>query len=69
MCVCAYHCGTTVVHNTAQNSPDNFPFYPADNRHCSHDVYWREGYYFQTVANLLKTSHELVYKKTTSYIS
>jgi len=32
---------TTVVHNTAQNSSDNFPSYPPDNHHCSDDVYWR----------------------------
>jgi len=37
MCV---HC---TVHNIAQNRPDNFPSYPPDNRHCSDDVYLREG--------------------------
>ena len=30
-----------VIHNTAQNSSDNFPSYPPDNHHCSDDVYWR----------------------------
>jgi len=25
------------------NRPDNFPSYPPDNQHCSHDVYLREG--------------------------
>ena len=34
---------TTVAHNIAQNRPDNFPSYPPDNRHCSDDVYMREG--------------------------
>jgi len=32
---------TTVVHNTAQNSSDNFPSYPLDNHHCSDYVCWR----------------------------
>jgi len=27
--------GTTVVHNTAQNSPDNLPSHPLDSHHCS----------------------------------
>jgi len=40
--VCISLC-TTVIHNTAQNSSDNFPFYPPDNYHCLDDVYWREG--------------------------
>jgi len=35
----------TVVHNTAQNSSDNFPSCPPDNHHCSDDVYWRAGDY------------------------
>jgi len=41
MCV---HCAlcTIVAHNIAQNRPDNFPSYPADNHHCSDDVYLRE---------------------------
>ena len=34
---------TTVVHNTAQNSSDNFPSYSIDNYHSSDDVYWRGG--------------------------
>jgi len=34
---------TTVVHNTAHNSSDNFPSYPPDNHHSSDDVYWRGG--------------------------
>jgi len=33
---------TIVVHNTAQNRPDNFPSYPPDNHQCSDDVYLRE---------------------------
>ena len=32
-----------VAHSIAQNKPDNFPSYPPDNRHCSDDVYLREG--------------------------
>ena len=38
MCVCVSLC-TTVVHNTAQNSSDNFP-YPPDNHDSSDDVSW-----------------------------
>ena len=34
---------TIVAHSIAQNKPDNFPSYPPDNRHCSDDVYLREG--------------------------
>jgi len=34
---------TTVAHNTAQNSSDNFPSYPPDNHHSSDEVYWRGG--------------------------
>jgi len=34
---------TTIVHNTTQNSSDNLPCYPSDNRHCSDAVYWKEG--------------------------
>jgi len=34
---------TIVWHNTAQNRPDNFPFCPQDNHHCSDDVYLKEG--------------------------
>ena len=34
ICVCIALC-TSVVHNTAQNRPDNFPSYSADNHHCS----------------------------------
>jgi len=41
-CVCIALC-TIVVHNIAQNRPDNFPSYPPDNQHCSDDVYLREG--------------------------
>jgi len=43
---CSYVCVslcTTVIHNTAQNSSDNFPSYPPDNHHSSDDVYWRGG--------------------------
>ena len=36
---------TTVVHNTAQNSSDNFLSYPPENHHSSHDIYWRGGGY------------------------
>ena len=39
---CSYVC-TTVVHNTAQNSSDNFPSYAPDNHHSSDDVYWMGG--------------------------
>jgi len=34
---------TTVVHNTALNSSDNFPSYPTDSHHSSYVVYWRGG--------------------------
>ena len=34
---------TIVVHNIAQNRPDNFPSYHPDSHHCSSDVYLREG--------------------------
>jgi len=33
---------TTVVHNTAQNSSDNFASYPPDKHVSSDDAYWRE---------------------------
>jgi len=36
--VCAYHCAQ--LSNTTQNSSDNFPSYPPDNRRSSDDVYW-----------------------------
>jgi len=39
ICVCTTLCAI-VVHNTAQNRPDNFPSYPLD--HCSGDVNLRE---------------------------
>ena len=42
ICVCIALC-TIVARNIAQNRPDNFPSYPLDNRHCSDDVYLREG--------------------------
>jgi len=42
MCVCIALC-TIVVHNIAQNRPDNFPSYRPDNHHYSDDVYLREG--------------------------
>ena len=42
ICVCIALC-TTVVHNIAQDRPDNFPSYPPDNHHWSNDVYLREG--------------------------
>ena len=42
VCVCITLC-TTVAHNIAQNRPDNFPYYPPDNHHCSDDVYLTEG--------------------------
>jgi len=35
--------GTTVIHNTAQNSSDNLLSYPPDSHHCSDIVYWRAG--------------------------
>ena len=40
MCISLW---STVVHNTAQNSSDNFPSYPPDNHHCSDHVYCRGG--------------------------
>ena len=43
ICVSIALC-TIVAHNTSQNRPDNFPSYPADNRHCSNDVSLREGW-------------------------
>jgi len=39
MCVHALCTTATAAHNTAQNRPDNFHSYPADNHHCSDDVY------------------------------
>jgi len=41
ICVCIALC-TVVVHNIAQNRPENFPSYPPDYHHCSDDVYLRE---------------------------
>jgi len=32
-----------MLHNTALNSFDNLPYYPADNHHSSDDVYGKEG--------------------------
>jgi len=29
------------LHNTAQNSSDDFPSYPPDKHHSADDVYWR----------------------------
>jgi len=40
--VCIALC-TAAAHNTAQNRPDNFAYYPPDNRHCSDVVCLREG--------------------------
>jgi len=40
---------TTVVHNTAQNSSDNFPSYPQGNHHSSDDVYWRGGDFYSWI--------------------
>jgi len=40
VCVCVSLC-TTVIHNTAENSSDDFPSYPPDNHHSLDDVYWR----------------------------
>jgi len=34
---------TTVVHNTTENSSDNFPAYPPDNNHILDDLYWKAG--------------------------
>jgi len=31
------------LHNTAQNSSDNLPYYTPDNHHSSDNVYWRGG--------------------------
>jgi len=42
ICVCTALC-TIVAQNTVHNRPNNFPFYPPDNHHCSADVYLREG--------------------------
>ena len=42
VCVCLSLC-TTVVHNTARNSSDNFPSYPPDNYRSSNNVYWGKG--------------------------
>jgi len=33
---------TAVIHNTAENSSDNFPSYPG-NDHSSDDIYWMGG--------------------------
>jgi len=43
---------TTVIHNTAQNSSDNFLSYPPDNHHSSDDVYWKQGDYGLTYYKL-----------------
>jgi len=43
VCIALY---TIVAHNIAQNRPDNFPSYPQGNRHCSDDVYLREGGFY-----------------------
>jgi len=43
MCATCVSLCTTVIHNTAQNSSDNYPSYPPDNHHCSDNVYWSEG--------------------------
>jgi len=40
MCVCIALC-TIVAHNIAHSRPDNFPYYPPDNHHCSDNVYLR----------------------------
>jgi len=49
--VCISLC-TTVVHNTAQKSSDNFPSYPPDNHHISDDVYWKgRAFIFQVSLN------------------
>jgi len=37
------HVHKTVLHNTVENSSDNFPSYPPDNHHSWDDVYWRGG--------------------------
>jgi len=44
---------TTVVHNTTQNSSDNFLSYPPDNPHSSNDVYCR-GQVTVTTCHLTK---------------
>jgi len=43
ICVRINTLSTAVVHNTAQNSSDNFPSYPPQSHHSSDDVYWRAG--------------------------
>ena len=55
VCVCVSLC-TTVIHNTAQNSSDNFLSYPPDNHHCSDDVYWNRNDYKRLIEYGL-TSH------------
>ena len=37
MCTSLYT--VIVIHNTAQNSSNNLPSYPADNNHCSDVIY------------------------------
>jgi len=32
-----------LLHNTAQNSSDDFPSYPPDNHHSSDVIEWMEG--------------------------
>jgi len=34
---------TIVIHDTAQKTSDNLPFYPLDIHHCSDIVYWWES--------------------------
>ena len=62
MCVCISLC-TTVVHNTAHNSSDNFPSYPSDNHHSLDAVYWREG---DNLPRTYRESHAFI--STESYL-
>jgi len=54
LCLSLY---TTVVHNTAQNSSDNFPSCPPDSHHSSDGVYGRGGQLQETFILL----HDLFY--------
>jgi len=59
--VCIELC-TNVAHNTAQNRPDNFPYYPPDNYHCSDDVYLREESPLTSTEKLTNSQPNLLHR-------
>jgi len=46
---------TTVVHNTPQDSSDNFSSYPPDNHHSSDNVYWKGGEQYDNMVKKQET--------------